>query len=96
MAVQKTLRAIAVDIAMKDIREKFLDMLADCDLRTIAYRANQDFSGQMIDFSSFTIRGSLTSLHLFIEALGIQPRHQQSLDQALQAAIKEKKDGTLT
>jgi hypothetical protein len=87
----------AVDIAMKDIREKFLDMIADCDVRTIVYCAKEKkFSGQMVDLSSFTIRGPLASLHLFIEALGIQPRHEQSLNEALRAAIKEKKDRALT
>ena len=68
-------------------REAFLDLLADGEW-SIEYDADTNDSGHLIDCSHFHFRVSLFSLKTFCDTIGIQPRYEQSMDEALQEAIE--------
>ena len=70
-----------------EIREHFLNVLADGEW-AIDYDADTNSSGHLIDCSHFVLRVSLFSFKQLTEALGIEPKYMQSLDDAIQEAIE--------
>ena len=73
---------------LHSIREAFLDVIADSRDFTIDYDADTNSNGMMVDCSTFSINGPLTSLVGLVEALGMRRKYEESVDDMIQRYVE--------
>ena len=76
----------AID-GFKNAHEAFLSLFADSLTWEIEYDADMTSTGRQVDCSTFHIGGPLELLRELCKAFGIESKHEQSLEDAINEAV---------